>query len=209
MKAELEIVDIEHGAIRPAPENPNEMSPAQMKALREEIRLRGFVQPVLVRKVEIDSANPQVEYEIVDGEHRWRLLGELGAETVPCVVEESDDVSAKVRQITMNRLRGAFVPIKLAHLLADLTNAVPEAEMRKRLAMDKSDMTGYLDLAGYLEPDDPVEREPAEPKPGVEVAVVATPTQAATLADVLGRLTGGKPEDEPKVIAKLAKDSLA
>ena len=95
-------------------------------------------------------------YRIVDGEHRWRTLGELGAETVPCVIEaESNEVDANIRMVTMNRLRGHFVPIKLAHLLADLATRVDRKEMEKRLGMDASDMKNLLDLGDYTEPPAP------------------------------------------------------
>ena len=120
-----------------------------------------------------------VTHEIVDGEHRWRVLGELGAETVPCVVEELDRTDQQIRMITMNRLRGQFVPIRLAHLLADLATRNDLTEMRERLAMEQAEMKDLLDLGQYMEPPAPqVDTEPPEPRPGRDVVVVATPEQA-------------------------------
>lgn len=121
-----------------------------------------------------------VTHEIVDGEHRWRVLGELGAETVPCVVEDLSREDQQIRMITMNRLRGQFVPIKLAHLLADLATRNDLAQMRTRLAMEQSEMKDLLDLGDYMEPPPPKvdSPEPPSPRPGRDVVVVATPEQA-------------------------------
>lgn len=203
----LEIVDIPHGEIQPDPDNPNEMAAAQLNALRVEISQRGFVQPCLVRPIPPHSGNPEVRYQLIDGEHRWRLLGELGAETVPCVVNDADEDDAKVRTITMNFLRGNPIPIKLSHLLADLSDRIPESELRSRLALDGSQLKNYLDLAGYLgeEPQPPRPNGTPE-KPGVEVAVVATHEQAEQIQGLLDGLTGGDAEKESAVIARKARE---
>jgi ParB/RepB/Spo0J family partition protein len=196
----LEIVDIPHARLEPDPANPNEMTDAEVKALTEEIRLHGFVQPILVRP------NGPDRWRIIDGEHRWRILGELGAETVPCVVEHSTDVDGKARMLTMNRLRGQFVPVKLAHLLADLRERVPDAELRSRLAMDPQELQNYLDVAGYLdEPEPPPPPERGGQREGVEVAVVCSGEQAERMQKLLDAATGGKPEAEARVIIEAAR----
>jgi ParB/RepB/Spo0J family partition protein len=199
---QIRVVDIPHEQLDPSPHNVNEMTEAEIKALREEIRLRGFVQPILVRPKESDRE--ELRYEITDGEHRWRILGELGAETVPCVIDfSSDETAGDVRRLTMNRLRGQFVPIKLAYALADLADRKPEAELAKRLAMDRAELSDYLSLAGYLEPPEPhVPRGGGEDDGLVEVVVVGTQAQARQIEQRLEELTE---DDETRVAATLAR----
>jgi ParB-like chromosome segregation protein Spo0J len=167
----MKVEDIPHGNIEPDPENPNEMSGEMLEALKDDIRRRGFVQPVLVRPVEGG-------YRLIDGEHRWRVLGELGAETVPCV----------------NRLRGKFVPVRLAHLLADIAARIEPEEIGKRLSMGKAELNDLLDMGGY-EPPTPERPEPEdvtdlpdEPPETVEVRIVARTEQAEVIRDLLSGL---------------------
>lgn len=210
MKApKIEIVDVPVDRIEPDPENVNEMDPAAYKALRAEIRMRGFVQPVLVREVPPHSGNPKIEYRIVDGEHRWMALTELGAETVPCVVAEADDTEATIRSLIMNGIRGSFVPIRLAHLLADLSDRVPSDELESRLALGKGELRDLLDLTGFADERDkpkPKDDDEDDSPTTVEVVVVATHEQAATIGDLLKAETGGDPERDAAVIARKARE---
>lgn len=183
----MKIEDIPHGDIEPDPENPNQMDGETLEALKDDIRRRGFVQPILVRPVE-DG------YRLIDGEHRWRVLGELGAETVPCVVEEAGESDARLRMLTMNRLRGEFVPVRLAHLLADIAARIEPEEIGKRLNIGKAELKDLLDMGGY-EPPAPERPEPedlpdvtGETSDTVEVRIVARPEQAETIRDLLAGL---------------------
>lgn len=201
----MKIEDIEHELIHPAKDNPNEMDTATMKALRSDIENNGFVQPVLVRP------DPEGEgtYEIVDGEHRWRVLGEMGLASVPCVVTEADDTDAAIRRITMNRLRGQFVPVRLAHLLADLNQRIPEDEIRRRLAMEGKELRNYLALDSFLEEGDPQPppKPPGEKEPDdrQDMVFVCTREQAQRADRLLEALTDGDDEQVAPVLAKQAR----
>jgi len=142
----LNIVSAPIDRIRPNPANPNELDPVKMETLKSDIALNGFTQPILVRPVEGDK---DCDYELVDGEHRWLVLRELGASTVPAVVQEADDTEAALRMITMNRLRGDFIPIQLAHLLVRLSETISEAELKKRLGMTEPELRDTLQLADF------------------------------------------------------------
>lgn len=73
--------DLAVGAILPAPVNPNEMTPEKFEALKEAIRVHGFVQPALVHD------NGDGTFEMVDGHHRLKAAVQLGTfPTIPCVV---------------------------------------------------------------------------------------------------------------------------
>ena len=104
--------DIPLALIDPNPWNPNRMGPANYARLKRELA-RGFLAPILVR--------PRSDrFQIVDGEHRFRLAGELGYAAVPCIVADLTDQDAEIKTLQMNGLRGENDPDRLGQLLADL-----------------------------------------------------------------------------------------
>lgn len=140
-------LDVEHipvEAIIPDPDNPNYVDDETMDALEVDIRERGFVQPILVRR-------EGEGYRMIDGEHRWTVVKGLGLSTIPAVITEDDGDDAKIRLLTMNRLRGQFVPIRLAYLLKDLAERIPEKELRRRLGMEESELRDSLRLANFTD----------------------------------------------------------
>jgi ParB/RepB/Spo0J family partition protein len=206
----VKVENILHGLIHPAKENPNEMSAGTYKALKREVERNGFVQPVLVRP------HPEREghYEVIDGEHRWRVLGELGVARVPCVVDGSaDDLDAATRRITMNRLRGQFVPVRLAHLLADLSERLPEDELTARLDMDPKELRNYLALDGYIEEQEAGDGEAkprdtggdAEPDDREVIVFVCTAYEADRVELLIKALTDSDPEQRDTALARQAR----
>lgn len=129
----VEVVEIPTDRIEPDPTNPNEMTGSVLEALAEDIRTKGFVQPVVVRP----SGDT---YLIVDGEHRWRVLADLGIETVPCVIDDRPEDDARLRMVTMNRLRGKPAPEKYAGVLAGLSDEIGEEAVAEALAMEGDEM---------------------------------------------------------------------
>jgi ParB family chromosome partitioning protein len=107
---DLDLRQIPVSDLVPDPENANEMDDDLYEALIADIRDQGFTQPILVRR-EGDH------YKIIDGEHRWRAVAEVGYANIPAVVIDADDDEATIRSLTMNRFRGKFIPIRLAHVI--------------------------------------------------------------------------------------------
>ncbi len=68
----LKIQTVEVGKLHPNPWNPNRQDARTFEAERESIRNYGFIDPVTVRE------HPTIngEFEIIDGEHRWRAATE-------------------------------------------------------------------------------------------------------------------------------------
>ena len=103
--------------LRPNPRNPRRsFSETELKELSESIRMRGVIQPVVVRPL------PGVPgtYEIVAGERRWRAAQIAGNTEVPIVVLHLDDRASLEYAILENIQR------------ADL-NAIEEASGYERL----------------------------------------------------------------------------
>lgn len=146
--------------LRPNPWNPNAMDPEMYARARESIRHFGFVDPVTVR------LNTGV-YEILDGEHRWKVAVEEGLTRIPIMdLGPVDDTTAKQLTIVLNELRGQAEPIKLGLLLRDLLAVEPKEQLLARLpysgeALDR--LTGlpslqWEGLSASPRPQMPIER---------------------------------------------------
>lgn len=186
-------VDYEEG-------NPNEMSAAAMEALRSDIRENGFIQPVVVRR---DGDR----FRMVDGQHRHEIVAELGYATIPAVVIEADDDEGVMRLLTTNKLRGEFVPVKFALMLADLAERIPEEEITRRLGMETAEMRDALKLADFTDDVGEVLREQVERERATapqQLRFVVTARDADLIERVVGAVAAdGK--DRGKALAEVCR----
>jgi len=113
--------------------NPNEVKETNMEALKNEMAKTGsnVDQPVIVRKHPTEDG----KYEIVDGYHRYSTLKELGIFEIHAIVKDYDDKEAKLKTISMNKLRGDFDSVRLAELIVDLktNHNVTDEEIQKNI----------------------------------------------------------------------------
>jgi ParB/RepB/Spo0J family partition protein len=151
----LEVQKIPIFRLVPNPWNPNEINPKIMTKLKNEIKRKGVVQPILVRPKGED-------YEIVDGYHRWLILKELGYAEVPCIVKDLDDTEAKLKTLQLNYMRGSAVPIKLANLIHDLNRTMTLDDLEAALPYDKAELKDDLALLKLPTDIDRVIEEKAE-----------------------------------------------
>lgn len=129
------------------PDNPNVITPRIYEHLKATIRDYGFWQPVLVTPV-------GDRYRMIDGEHRARIISELGGAKIPAVVADEMSVpEARLMLLNMNGSRGDFEPLKFANFVDGLTLNYSEAELRARIGMDETQLRATLDLAHFT--DDP------------------------------------------------------
>lgn len=142
-RATLEVVELATDSLEPDDVNPNEIDALKMAALRRDIVEGGFFQPVIVRPV-----NGGKRWKIIDGEHRWRILSEIGEKTTPCVIDDATVDDARLRMLTMNYLRGKPDPVRLARILSGLAKKLGEDELRARLGMDEDEYEAILALEG-------------------------------------------------------------
>lgn len=102
------------GDLAPNPWNPNEMDPDMLDHARASIKEFGFVDPVTVRTL-------GKGYQIIDGEHRWRIALEMNLPTIPVYdVGDVEDTVAEQLTIVLNETRGQANPQKLGALLRNL-----------------------------------------------------------------------------------------
>lgn len=109
---------IDVAKIRPNPWNPNKMTDEKFAQAVENVRRFGFNGATLLRK--LDEPEGDVEYEIVDGEHRWRAATELSLKAIPCIVREFTTAEAKAQTLAMNEIRGTMDPEKVAQLVREI-----------------------------------------------------------------------------------------
>ena len=150
MKLDVTLLDV--SKVKPNPWNPNVQNERQFQAEIESITNNGFLAPILVRQ----DGN---DYQIIDGEHRFKALqkiiteGTSGAKNVPdlvskkqipAIVVEVDEANAKRLTIIMNETRGRADLAKLGDLLneiapdlgADLIIGLPYTEKQLEELMD-------------------------------------------------------------------------
>jgi len=82
----------------------------EMKTLVDSVRLRGVLQPVLVRPLPGDAGR----FEIVAGERRWRAAQRARLHEIPVVVRELDDSDALELALIENIQRQDLSPIEEA-----------------------------------------------------------------------------------------------
>ena len=120
-------------------------------ALAESIKVRGVLQPVLVRPL------PGGTYELIAGERRWRAAKLAELETVPAIVRHHDDAASLEVALIENMAREDLNPVEEARACAALTEelGLSRQEVGRRVGRSRvavSNLIRLLDL-----PDDALE----------------------------------------------------
>jgi ParB family chromosome partitioning protein len=114
-------------------------------ALAESIRLRGVLQPVLVRPL------PGGTYELIAGERRWRAAHLAELETIPAIVRHHDDAASLEVALIENMAREDLNPVEEARACAALTEelGLSREEVGQRVGRSRvavSNLIRLLDL---------------------------------------------------------------
>src|SRR3990170_5731871 len=107
---QIEHVDIEQ--LRPDPANPRRISDAELEALTRSLREYGFVQPVIALR----SDNT-----VVGGHQRLLAARKLGMKQVPVVFVDLPLEQARLLNLALNKIAGAWDDELLARMVADLS----------------------------------------------------------------------------------------
>ncbi|MDQ3026410.1 MAG: ParB/RepB/Spo0J family partition protein [Pseudomonadota bacterium] len=112
---EDELAQLPVGAIKPGKYQPRtRMDEASLAELAASIKVRGVIQPIVVRPV-----GPS-QYEILAGERRWRAARLAGLEQIPAVVREVPDEAALGIGLIENIQREDLNPLEEANGLKRL-----------------------------------------------------------------------------------------
>lgn len=107
---------VEIDKIQPNPWNPNQMDAKTFEKEKQSITELGFLGSILVRDHEVNGY-----YQILDGEHRWKAMKELGYTEVPVEnIGKISDEETKLLTILINNLRGKDDVFKRAKILEAL-----------------------------------------------------------------------------------------
>lgn len=145
----LRWVDI--SKLRPNDWNPNVMDADMYGKAIASIREFGFIDPITCRSV-------GDEYEIIDGEHRWRAAREENLATVPIIdlgtVSDDDAIQLTV---VLNETRGQADPRRLGLLLRELASRNSKERLLSTLpysreAFDRLTGLSSLDLSSIGRP---------------------------------------------------------
>lgn len=140
-------------SVKPNSYNPNVMDAQKYTALKTIIERFGFLQPILVDKDGI----------IIDGEHRWRAMKELGKTEIECVVydgEESKEEYRKLLTISMNSVRGSNDETRLRALFEELSTLMAPEEIAAITGLHDSEIRLLLNYSDIPDIEVPaMERE--------------------------------------------------
>lgn len=132
--------------IEPNPHQPRQTFDQEgLVALADSIRLKGLLQPVLVRPL------PGGRYELIAGERRWRAAKLAGLELIPALVRHHDDAASLELALVENMARQDLNPVEEARACAALVDelALTREEVGLRIGRSRvavSNLIRLLDL---------------------------------------------------------------
>jgi len=162
--------------LTPHPDNPNRMSKSNFAKLVRNIERTGRYEPLVVRrtsdkisifkqkttntrrttgKTAISGKKPakirrttdiNARFQIINGEHRWLALKELGQKTADVVIWNIDDEQTDILLATLNRLSGRDVLDKKIALLKRLNDKTQPKELAKLLPQTKKQIEKLIEL---------------------------------------------------------------
>jgi ParB family transcriptional regulator, chromosome partitioning protein len=141
-----ELREIPTDMIAPNPHQPRRgFDEESLLALAESIRVRGVLQPVLVRPL------PAGTYELIAGERRWRAAALAELVTIPALVRHHDDAGSLEVALIENMAREDLNPIDEARACAALTEelGLSREEVGQRVGRSRvavSNLIRLLDL---------------------------------------------------------------
>src|SRR5438105_636604 len=140
--------------------NANRVKPALLARIRRSLERFGVVENLVARP------HPAGEglLEVLSGNHRLRLLRELGHATAPVVVVDLDDAQARLLAQTLNRTRGQDDPQAYARLLDEVLREFSAREVAEFLPESEATIDRVLrELAGETAVE-PAHARPEQPR---------------------------------------------
>ena len=140
-------------AVHPSPLNPRAaFSPEDLQELSDSIRMRGVVQPIIVRPAEEGEGTGS--FEIIAGERRWRAAQAAGLHEIPVIVRELTDQQALELAIIENVQRTDLNAIEEAAGYQKLikTYKYTQEDLAGIVGKSRSHLTNTLRLLRLPEP---------------------------------------------------------
>ena len=130
--------------------SPNKYQPRKifdetnLEDLTNSIKERGVIQPIIVRKSEIEKS----KYEIIAGERRWLAARKAGLHEIPVVLTEADDLKSLEFAIIENVQRHDLNPLEEAQGYKRLIDefSYDQEKVSKFIGKSRSYITNSLRL---------------------------------------------------------------
>lgn len=135
------------GKIKVSSIQPNKMQPRKkfsnekLKELKDSIKEKGIIQPVVVRPT--DNG-----YELIAGERRFRAAKELGYENIPAIIKDVSDADSLELSLIENIQREELNPVEEANAYMELVEKFnfSQDEIAKAVGKDKSTVSNMIRL---------------------------------------------------------------
>ncbi|MCE5329401.1 ParB/RepB/Spo0J family partition protein [bacterium] len=117
---------------------------ASLTELADSVREFGIIQPIIVRKLNVDE-----KYEIIAGERRFRAAKQIGLTSVPAIINtDIDDTSSLVMALIENIHRENLSPIEQAHTYKQLLDDfnITHETLSKRVGKSRASITNFIRL---------------------------------------------------------------
>jgi len=139
---EIKVSSIKPNALQPRKKFNNE----KLEELKNSIREKGIIQPVVVRTAE-DG------YELIAGERRFRAVKELGYESIPAIVKNVSDADSLELSLIENIQREELNPVEEANAYMELVEKFnfSQEEIAKAVGKDKSTISNTVRLLSLPE----------------------------------------------------------
>lgn len=154
---EQEFTTLPVGDLRPHPDNPNK---GDLDVIEGSMRRVGFFGAVLAQA----PRGRRKYHRILDGEQRWTVARDTGADTVPVIVVDVDDETALRILAVANRANrlGHDAEDELAALLAKLNDTDDGLDGTGYLSTDLDALLRSLDGADDEDPDTGEDDDPGD-----------------------------------------------
>jgi len=134
---EISVVSIDPNPFQPRKDFDSET----LNELAESIRLRGVLQPLLVRRVD-------GRFQLIAGERRWRAAQLAGLSTIPCRVMQLDDQQVCEAAIEENLKRKDLHVLEKAQAFRDYLKRFESTieQLARQLGLNRSTVSNMLRL---------------------------------------------------------------
>jgi ParB family transcriptional regulator, chromosome partitioning protein len=134
------------GSIKPNPRQPRlTFDEESMSSLAASIKELGVLQPVLVRQIGGEAAD---DFELIAGERRWRAARRVGLQTIPVLVQSSDETQSLEQALVENLHREDLNVLEEAAAYQQLIEefGYTHDQVAKRVGKSRTSITNILRL---------------------------------------------------------------